>query len=102
MALIEAALDGLGVRHRFKHVFSAEHEAYGKPHPGVYISAAKGIGECTDWVMFLQVHFQALLQRACGQYFIVVDAHVRNWLRAIVQECHLSTVWRSRTPSTAH
>jgi beta-phosphoglucomutase-like phosphatase (HAD superfamily) len=48
MALIEAALDGLGVRHRFKHVFSAEHEAYGKPHPGVYISAAKGIGECTD------------------------------------------------------
>ena len=44
MALIEASLEGLGVRDRFAHLFSAENEEYGKPHPGVYISAAKALG----------------------------------------------------------
>jgi HAD superfamily hydrolase (TIGR01509 family) len=44
MALIEASLEGLGVRDRFAHLFSAENEAYGKPHPGVYISAATALG----------------------------------------------------------
>ena len=44
MVLLEAALEGLGLVGRFKHVISAEHEPYGKPHPGVYITAAKALG----------------------------------------------------------
>jgi beta-phosphoglucomutase-like phosphatase (HAD superfamily) len=41
--LIEAALERLGVRGRFEGVVSAEHEPYGKPHPGVFLRAAEGI-----------------------------------------------------------
>ena len=42
--LIEAALARLGVRHRFEGLVSAEHEPFGKPHPGVFLRAAESIG----------------------------------------------------------
>jgi len=42
--LIEAALGALGIRDRFEHVLSAENEEFGKPHPAVYLSAAKALG----------------------------------------------------------
>jgi sugar-phosphatase len=43
--LIDAGLAGLGLdQGQFKVVVSAENEEHGKPHPGVYISAAKALG----------------------------------------------------------
>lgn len=39
--LIDAVLETLGIRDRFDEVHSAENEAYGKPHPAVYISVAQ-------------------------------------------------------------
>lgn len=39
--VIDAVLDKLSIRHYFQATHSAFHEPYGKPHPGVYISAAK-------------------------------------------------------------
>lgn len=44
LALIEAALEGLGLRDRFEHVISAEHEPYGKPHPAVFLRTAAALG----------------------------------------------------------
>jgi beta-phosphoglucomutase-like phosphatase (HAD superfamily) len=41
--LIEAALERLAVRDRFEAIVSAEHEPYGKPHPGVFLRAAESI-----------------------------------------------------------
>ena len=40
VALIDAVLDCLGIRARFEVIRSAEPEPYGKPHPGVFLSAA--------------------------------------------------------------
>jgi len=43
--LIDAALAGLGLdRGQFAAVVSAEREAYGKPHPAVYLRAASALG----------------------------------------------------------
>jgi len=42
--LIEAALKRLGLDDAFEVVVSAEHEPFGKPHPGVYLTAAHGLG----------------------------------------------------------
>ena len=42
--LIDAALDGLGLRHYFAQVVSAEGLEHGKPHPEVYLNAAKALG----------------------------------------------------------
>ena len=44
MRLIEAAVFGLGLGEYFTATYSAQHEPYGKPHPGVYITAASGLG----------------------------------------------------------
>lgn len=42
--LIEAVVEKLGVGHKFRVIHSAELEPLGKPHPGVYLSAAEKLG----------------------------------------------------------
>ena len=44
MAIINAVVEKLGVGHKFTVIHSAEFEAYGKPHPAVYLSAADKLG----------------------------------------------------------
>lgn len=41
--IIAAVIEKIGLAGRFQIVQSAEHEPYGKPHPGVYIAAARGL-----------------------------------------------------------
>ncbi|MBA3723332.1 MAG: hexitol phosphatase HxpB [Candidatus Levybacteria bacterium] len=41
MEIINAVLDKLAIRDSLSVICSAEHEPYGKPHPGVYITAAE-------------------------------------------------------------
>ena len=51
--LIEAALSHFGLRDRFAVIHSAEDEAYGKPHPAVFLTAAAKLGaspkRCLVW-----------------------------------------------------
>ncbi|MBA3450322.1 MAG: HAD-IA family hydrolase, partial [Chloroflexia bacterium] len=42
--IIAAVLETLGLAHYFRVAQSAEHEPFGKPHPGVYIEAARALG----------------------------------------------------------
>lgn len=44
LALVEAALDRVGLRGAFEQVVSAEGERFGKPHPGVYLTTAARLG----------------------------------------------------------
>jgi sugar-phosphatase len=44
LALIIRCLDHFGLASRFASVHSAEFEPYGKPHPGVFLSAASSLG----------------------------------------------------------
>jgi len=44
LVLIEGALDRVGLRGVFEQVESAEGERFGKPHPGVYLTAAARLG----------------------------------------------------------
>ncbi len=41
--LIDCILDTLKIRHFFQTVHSAEYELFGKPHPAVYLTAAKNL-----------------------------------------------------------
>jgi mannitol-1-/sugar-/sorbitol-6-/2-deoxyglucose-6-phosphatase len=51
--LIDAALEHFGLRDRFRLIHSAEDEAYGKPHPAVFLTAATRLGappkRCLVW-----------------------------------------------------
>lgn len=42
--LLNATLEKLGINHFFDVLVSAEHLPYGKPHPEVYLQAAKALG----------------------------------------------------------
>lgn len=42
--LIDCILDTLQIRHFFQAIHSAEYELFGKPHPAVYLTAAKTLG----------------------------------------------------------
>ena len=44
IALIVRCLEHFALRGRFAAIHSAEFEPYGKPHPGVFLSAAAGLG----------------------------------------------------------
>jgi sugar-phosphatase len=44
LALIHRCLDHFGLSNRFASVHSAEFEPYGKPHPGVFLTAASSLG----------------------------------------------------------
>ena len=39
--IIEAALNRIGIKNHIQLICSAEHEPFGKPHPGVYLTTAK-------------------------------------------------------------
>jgi mannitol-1-/sugar-/sorbitol-6-/2-deoxyglucose-6-phosphatase len=48
MVLIETVVDTLKLREHFKHIYSAQHEPLGKPHPGVFISVGEKLGVAPD------------------------------------------------------
>lgn len=41
MEVINAALQKLGISHHFEVIHSAEYEKYGKPHPGIFLTASE-------------------------------------------------------------
>ncbi len=42
--IIDAVLEKLGIRAQFDAVYSAQDEAYGKPHPSIYLTTAQRLG----------------------------------------------------------
>lgn len=44
LKIIDAVLDKFNIRQYFKVIHSAEFEEYGKPHPAIYLTAAKKLG----------------------------------------------------------
>lgn len=42
--IIKTVVDAFGIKDYFKQIYSAENETHGKPHPGVYITAASLLG----------------------------------------------------------
>lgn len=43
-AIIDAVMDKLKIHSKLSVIYSAEHEPFGKPHPGVYITTAEMLG----------------------------------------------------------
>jgi mannitol-1-/sugar-/sorbitol-6-/2-deoxyglucose-6-phosphatase len=54
MALIERCLTHFGLVDRFVTIHSAEFEPYGKPHPGVFLSAALSLGVAPSACLVLE------------------------------------------------
>jgi HAD superfamily hydrolase (TIGR01509 family) len=73
--LIGQVIDQLGIRQYIKVLQSAEHEPYGKPHPAVYIEAARRLDVAPDRCLALEDSPAGLLAaKAARMSCIVIPA----------------------------
>lgn len=52
--IINAVLEKIDIRKDLKTIYSAEHESYGKPHPGVYITTAEKLGVAPEHCLAIE------------------------------------------------
>ena len=60
-ALIDAVVDKFGVRPQFDLIYSAQEEALGKPHPGVYITTAVRLATAPDRCLAIEDSINGIL-----------------------------------------
>lgn len=73
MLLIEAVVDKLKIRDYFDVLWSAEFEPYGKPHPGIFISAAQQLGVTPkDCIVFEDSINGVIAAKAARMYCVAV------------------------------
>jgi sugar-phosphatase len=73
MLLIDAVVDALKIREHFDHIYSAQFESYGKPHPGVFLKVAEHFGVSPrDCLVFEDSPAGVLAAKAAGMKCITV------------------------------
>jgi mannitol-1-/sugar-/sorbitol-6-/2-deoxyglucose-6-phosphatase len=71
--IIDTVVDTQNLRHFFKHIYSAQYEKYGKPHPGVFIATADLLGVSpTDILVFEDAPLGVLAAKAAKMHCIAV------------------------------
>jgi sugar-phosphatase len=71
--IINTVVEKLDIRHYFDHIYSAEYEDYGKPHPGTFITAAKKLGiDPRDILVFEDAPGGVLAAKAAKMHCIAV------------------------------
>ncbi|MEW6753666.1 MAG: hexitol phosphatase HxpB [Candidatus Latescibacterota bacterium] len=71
MCLIDAVLDRCGIRSCFEVVHSAEHEPYGKPHPGVFLTTAERLGVTPTACLVFEDSFAGLIAAKAARMAVV-------------------------------
>ncbi|GIW04433.1 MAG: 2-deoxyglucose-6-phosphatase [Thermomicrobiales bacterium] len=92
--LIAAVVDTLGVRDRFAVLQSAEHEPYGKPHPAVYIEAARALGIPPDQCLAIEDSPNGLLAAKAARMrcIVVPDPALRHDRRYCIADAVLDSL----------
>ncbi len=71
IALIERSLNHFGIRDRFATLSSAEFEPFGKPHPGVFLTAAASIGATPTSCLVFEDSAAGVLAAKAGRMTVV-------------------------------
>ena len=71
MRLIETVVERLDLRGYFELLYSAEYEPFGKPHPGVYISAAQKLGIAPQKCLVIEDSMRGVLAAKAAEMFCV-------------------------------
>lgn len=92
--LINIVVDKLGVREQLTVLQSAEHQPLGKPHPGVYIEAARRLGVPTDRCLAIEDSPAGLLaaKAARMQCVVVPAAEMREDRRFCIADGKLNSL----------
>ena len=78
--IIDTVLETLKIRGEFDVIYSAEHEPFGKPHPGVFITTSQLLGVSPDNILvFEDAPSGVLAAKAAKMYCIAIpDPETRN------------------------
>ncbi len=71
LALIERCLSHFKLRHYFSSVHSAEFEAFGKPHPGDFLSAAAALDVTANQCLVFEDSAAGVLAAKAGRMMVV-------------------------------
>ena len=71
IALIERILDHFGLTSRFVSLHSAQFEDFGKPHPAVFLSAARALGVAPDRCLVLEDSTAGVLAAKAARMTVV-------------------------------
>ncbi|HEX6510560.1 MAG TPA: hexitol phosphatase HxpB [Chloroflexota bacterium] len=80
LALIGAVVDRLGIKRYVRAICTADDEAHGKPHPDVYLTAARRLGVPPEYCLAFEDSPNGVLSaKAAGMICIVVpDPHLAD------------------------
>lgn len=92
--IIDAVIERLELQDAFAVLQSAEHEPYGKPHPGVYIAAAQALGAPPASCLALEDSANGLLAAKAAKMicFAVPDPAEQNDKRFCIADRVLSSL----------
>lgn len=92
--LMNAVLERLGIGHYFQVRHSADEEAYGKPHPGVYITAAHKLGVEPVDCLAIEDSFNGLLAAKAARMktTVVPDQELVGDPRLAIADLQLSSL----------
>ena len=87
-------VDQLEIRSYFNHLHSAEKEAYGKPHPGVFITAAKSLNTVPQHCIVFEDSLNGIIaaKAARMQAVLVPDNINSNDARFAIADAKIDTL----------
>jgi len=88
MIIIDAVLDKLGIRRFFDVIQSAEYEEYGKPHPAVFIAAAKRLKINTTYCLVIEDSVNGVIAAKAAKMKAVAvpDESIKNDKRFMIAD----------------
>lgn len=94
MLIINAVLEKFGFKDKFDVIHSAEREESGKPHPAVYLSTAKLLGELPENSLAFEDSYNGLLSaRSAGMKTVVIpEKRFYNYRRFDVADLKLNSL----------
>ena len=92
--LIEATLNRLELRDFFSVLHSAQDEAWGKPHPAVYLSAASKLGVPPQRCLAIEDSLNGLISARAARMSVVAipDSEQASNPRFCLADCQLSSL----------
>lgn len=94
MRLIEAVVDKLHIRSYFNLLYSAEYETYGKPHPGVFITAATKLGSAPQHCLVIEDSLNGVIAAKAARMLCVAvpELEKQNDPRFSIADFQLKTM----------
>lgn len=101
--VVDAVLERFGLAGRFEAICSAEQEHLGKPHPAVYLSAARALGVAAPLCVALEDSLNGVIAAKAARMRVIAvpDARVAGDERYSIADVRLGSLGELDSPEVA-